>query len=68
MANAGDLATPGRPLLVVEGEGQLQVRVQAPAEVFERLRIGEQVPVLAGTREWTGTVAEAVPPCPSEIV
>ncbi|WP_018914559.1 efflux RND transporter periplasmic adaptor subunit [Thiomonas sp. FB-6] len=61
MANAGDLATPGRPLLVVEGEGRLQVRVQAPAEVFERLRIGEQVPVLAGTREWPGTVAEAVP-------
>lgn len=61
MANAGDLATPGRPLLVVEGEGRLQVRVQAPAEVFERLRIGEQVPVLAGTRELSGTVAEVVP-------
>ena len=61
MASAGDLATPGRPLLVVEGEGHLQVRVQVPSEVFGRLRIGEQVPVLAGSRQLVGTVAEAVP-------
>jgi RND family efflux transporter MFP subunit len=61
MANAGDLATPGRPLLVVAGEGNLQVRVQAPSEVFDRLRVGEQVPVLAGAREVTGRVAELVP-------
>ena len=61
MASAGDLAAPGRPLLVVEGEGRLQVQVQVPAEVFQRLRVGEPVPVYAGARELTGTLAEAVP-------
>ena len=61
MASAGDLAAPGRPLLVVEGEGRLQVQVQVPSEVFERLRVGQPVPVYAAARELAGTVAEVVP-------
>lgn len=61
MASAGDLAAPGRPLLVVEGQGRLQVQVQVPAEVWSRLRAGEQVPVYAGTREVVGSIAEMVP-------
>lgn len=61
MASAGDLAAPGRPLLVVEGQGRLQVQVQVPAEVWSRVRLGEQVPVYAGAREVVGRIAEAVP-------
>ena len=61
MASAGDLAAPGRPLLVVERQGRLQVQVQVPAEVWSRVRVGEQVPVYAGAREVVGTIAEAVP-------
>ncbi len=61
MANPGDLAAPGRPLLVVEGEGRLQVQVQAPAEVWDHVHVGDTVPVYAGAREVAARVAEAVP-------
>ena len=43
MAHAGDLATPGQPLLVVENPGKLQVETQVPESVLSALKPGAQV-------------------------
>lgn len=61
MANPGDLAAPGRPVLVIEGQGKLQVQTQVPADVFSRIKVGDKVDVFAGTRALKGTIAQAVP-------
>ena len=61
MANPGDLAAPGRPVLVIEGQGKLQVQTQVPADVFSRIKVGDKVDVFAGTRTLQGTIAQAVP-------
>ena len=61
MANAGDLATPGRPVLVIEGQGRLQVATQVPGEVFHAIKLGEPVQVFAGDSTIAGTIAQAVP-------
>lgn len=45
LANAGDLATPGRPVLVVEDPTRLQVETQVPDDVLARLKPGLVVPV-----------------------
>ena len=61
LANPGDLAAPGRPLLVIEGQGKLQVQVQVPDAVFPHIRIGDAVNVFAGARSVSTRIAEAVP-------
>lgn len=61
MANPGDLAAPGRPVLVIEGQGKLQVVTQVPGEVFRAIKTGDEVPIYAGGKTVQGTVAEIVP-------
>ncbi len=61
LANAGDLAAPGRPLLIIEGQGRLQVRVQVPDAVFPHIHIGDTVNVESGAIEVSARIAEAVP-------
>lgn len=61
MANVGDLAAPGRPVLVIEGQGTLQVTTQVPGEVFEKISTGNTVPVYADGKIVKGTIAETVP-------
>ncbi|MGC9162516.1 MAG: efflux RND transporter periplasmic adaptor subunit [Thiomonas sp.] len=61
LANQGDLAAPGRPVLVLEGQGKLQVATQVPGEVFDKIKIGDKVQVFAGGKTITGTIAQAVP-------
>ena len=60
MAHAGDLATPGQPLLVLENGGRLQVVAAVPETVVPQLKIGDSVPVSipAAGYEGKGTVAE----------
>jgi len=43
LANAGDLATPGHPVLVVENPGRLQVETQVPESVLRALKPGTSV-------------------------
>ena len=43
LANAGDLATPGQPVLVVENPGKLQVETQVPESVLRALKPGSPV-------------------------
>lgn len=43
--DAGQLATPGQPLLTLQGSGHLQVQVQVDTRAFDRLRLGQGVAV-----------------------
>lgn len=43
LANAGDLAAPGHPVLVVENPGKLLVETQVPESVLSALKPGAQV-------------------------
>lgn len=61
MANPGDLAAPGRPVLVIEGQGKLQVQTQVPSDVFAGIKLGDKVQVFSGDRVIPGVIAQAVP-------
>ena len=45
LANAGDLATPGKPILVLENPARLQIETQVPEAVLSQLKPGQIVPV-----------------------
>lgn len=45
LANAGDLATPGKLVLVVENPARVQIETQVPEEVLKQLKPGLAVPV-----------------------
>jgi RND family efflux transporter MFP subunit len=63
LADPGDLAVPGRPLLVVEDEGLREIVVSAPEPVARALRAGTEVSVEIGAeaRRITARVAAVVP-------
>ena len=60
LASAGDLAAPGRPVLVIENPGKLQVQVQVSDAVFDHIKAGDAVQVSAQGKTLTGTVVQAV--------
>lgn len=45
LANEGDIAAPGHPVLMVENPSRLQVRGSAPEEIYRTLKLGAQVMV-----------------------
>jgi len=63
MAHAGDLAAPGRPVLVLENQDHMQVQTSVTAEVFARLAPGQEVSILQDGQqgEIVGKVASRVP-------
>lgn len=63
MANAGDLAAPGRPVLAIEGLKKLQVRTEVSGDVFARIKAGEKVSITreGDTAPVEGTIAQIVP-------
>lgn len=62
LANAGDMAAPGRPLLVLEGIRALQVETRVPAEVLQHIETGMPVEVeIDGVGRREATVAEITP-------
>jgi RND family efflux transporter MFP subunit len=65
MANAGDLAAPGRPVLVIEGLKKLQVRTQVSSDVYARIKTGEKVSIArdgdAAQAPIEGVIAQIVP-------
>jgi RND family efflux transporter MFP subunit len=48
LADPGDLASPGQPLLIVEDVGRREIVVTIPDELRGRVRPGEEVPVELG--------------------
>jgi membrane fusion protein, multidrug efflux system len=65
MANPGDLAAPGRPVLVIEGLKKLQVRTQVGSDVYARIKTGEKVSIVpdgdALQAPIEGVIAQVVP-------
>jgi len=60
---AGDLATVGMPLLVLENGDRLQVVAQVPETLLPRLKVGDSLPVQVPAAGFVGTgnIAEASP-------
>lgn len=63
MAHAGDLASPGRPVLVLENLAMLQVQTRVPRDVFSRLKVGSDVTIRIDGQgaDVAGKVANLVP-------
>lgn len=61
LAEQGDTATPGRPLLVLENPAALQVSLTVAEEVFQHLSIGGVVWVDGTGKPVKGTVQRLVP-------
>jgi len=65
MAHAGDLAAPGRPVLVVEGLKKLQIRTQVSSDVYARIKTGDKVSIVqdgaTAQPPIEGTIAQRVP-------
>lgn len=65
MAHAGDLAAPGRPVLVIEGLKKLQVRTSVSGDVYRRIKAGDKTRIVAdrdaAQAPVEGTIAQLVP-------
>jgi membrane fusion protein, multidrug efflux system len=63
MANPGDLASPGRPVVVIEGLKKLQVTTSVGDDVFAQIKPGDKVSVNpdGGSAAEEGIVALVVP-------
>lgn len=60
--DAGSLASPGVPLLTLEGVGALELEVSPPASLLPAVTVGQRVPVIFdGPVETTGEIVEIVP-------
>jgi membrane fusion protein, multidrug efflux system len=60
LANQGDLATPGTPLLEVHGLGKFEIEAAVPETLAATLKVGEPVRIAipASSAAFTGKVAE----------
>ncbi|MBD3163387.1 MAG: efflux RND transporter periplasmic adaptor subunit [Candidatus Eisenbacteria bacterium] len=64
IADVGDLAAPGHPLMKIEGTGTLRLHAAFDADHAGEIEVGEAVEVAVpavGNRRFAGTVAEIVP-------
>lgn len=63
LSEVGELAVPGKPLLVLESPSALRLEASVPEAIAQNLRVGDSVSVRVDTlgRELTGSVAELSP-------
>lgn len=63
LANVGDLATPGKPLLQLENEERLQVIAHIPESMILKVARGDQLSIFVPPADLhvAGTVAEVAP-------
>jgi multidrug efflux system membrane fusion protein len=63
MANTGDLAAPGRPVLAIENLKTLQVSTNVSDEVFGKIQSGDKVDISQGGqgKPLTGIISQVVP-------
>ena len=63
MANVGDLAAPGRPVLMLENPSKLQVQTNVSSEILAQLKQGDSVSLQVGETGTavTGKIARLVP-------
>jgi len=60
LVDVGDLATPGKPLLVLEDEHALEVQSYVPDELYAVLRVGEEIPFSTENDSYTGKLQSKV--------
>ena len=60
LVDPGDLATPGKPLLVLEDEHTLEVQSYVPDELYAALRVGEGLPFATEDASFTGKLLSKV--------
>ncbi len=56
--NAGDLAAPGQPLLVLEGSGDLQIETGIPGSLAANVQVGAELLVQTSAAEFHARVVE----------
>jgi RND family efflux transporter MFP subunit len=63
LADVGDLALPGKPLVELEDPNRLRLEANVPEALFERLALGQQLPVRIGALagELEGVISELAP-------
>jgi RND family efflux transporter MFP subunit len=63
LANQGDLAAPGKPLLTMYEQGRLWLEANVPEELMDRVHLGQVLPLRidAVGRPMQGRVVEIVP-------
>lgn len=59
-AQNGDMASPGQPVLTLANPGQLEVRFAAGSALFQSLKMGQTLEVLADGRRVPATVLDLV--------
>jgi len=62
-AEAGDFATPGKPLIELENPADLQLEADVPESLAARLQLGARLAVRAEavTGDWAGVISELAP-------
>jgi RND family efflux transporter MFP subunit len=58
LVKAGDLASPGQPLLEIEGDAGLEIEAMIPESAATTLAVGQRVSVLGETIRFNGDVTE----------
>jgi RND family efflux transporter MFP subunit len=61
LAEVGDLASPGRPLVELEDASTLRLEADVPESLVGRLSAGVKLPVRVGEMDAEGTVSEIAP-------
>ena len=63
LAEVGDLASPGRPLLELEDPGSLRLEADVPEALIDRVQLGSKLPVRVGSRtnDLEGVASELAP-------
>jgi RND family efflux transporter MFP subunit len=63
LADMGDIASPGRPLLELEDPGALRLESDFPEALIGRIQLGDKLPVriTSSTNAWEGVVGEISP-------
>jgi RND family efflux transporter MFP subunit len=61
MADVGDLAVPGRPILRLQSDGALRVVADLPADASSVVHLGDSLRVEAGGQGYRATVTRIVP-------
>jgi RND family efflux transporter MFP subunit len=61
LADVGDLATPGKPLIELEDPHTLQFEAPVPEAIISRVSLGAKLPVRIMSQERQATVSEIAP-------
>ncbi len=61
LADVGDLASPGKPLIEIEDPQVLQFETAVPAAIIDKVKLGTKLPVRIMSGQQEGTVSEIAP-------